>query len=282
MICQMDLLLSEDLLLNVAALLPPSSYEAARAASSTMRGLLTVQNLRLARSAPHSVQSIEELEVHERVSAIASNRVTFEGASTELREGYEDILSQYAALVHRHPRALIHIEAHTGRNAPATFAPSFTRERAATVRTALVEECGVASNRITCKGWGKDVAVHARWPAGRHSARAELYIKFNGSFYPDRPEYYATCPAARTPQDSESDGEADQQDFASLLQQLMQHQHLIMQQQEVEQAAAEDQNEEDEDEDEDEIEDEDEDESDSDSERRAEVHADGSEPSPPR
>ena len=130
--------LSDDLVLDIAGFLPPAVYAQLRCVSRHLRGLLdaTPGFLARRRGAPPDVVSLEQLAVHEFVRAILSlqgNRLTFEGASTELRAGQKGMLAHYATLLRRFPRVRLHIDAHTGPNAPPTFAPSFTRERAETV-----------------------------------------------------------------------------------------------------------------------------------------------------
>ena len=217
--------LSDDLVLSIAAFLSPDAYSQCRACSRSLHGLMTPAFLLRRRGAPSAATSLEALAVHEAVAVIGSNRVIFEGASTELREGFDELLGQYAAVLGRFERCRLHVDAHTGRHAPATFAPSFTRERAETVRSWLMERGGIEAERLTCTGWGKFVAVHARWPAGQESARGELYVEFDGGCYPARPAYYLEVPATNTPQDSDSEGEGGggpPHDLLGLLQQMMQ------------------------------------------------------------
>eukprot|EP00966_Prymnesium_polylepis_P148255 3424787-Prymnesium_polylepis.1 len=85
------------------------------------------------------------------------------------------ILDAVGRLLVRFPSAGLQIHAHTGPNAPATYAPLFTRERAQMVACRLKLDHRIASERLTTRGWGKAVCLHARWPAGRESARGELF-----------------------------------------------------------------------------------------------------------
>ena len=198
--------LSDDLVVKIATALSPVAYARLRGSCGAMLQLLTPAHLIQERGAPETIKTLEALALLEAVSAIGGNQVTFEGAITQLKPGFGGRLAAYAELLKRFGRAHLHIDAHTGRNAPSTYAPSFTRDRARTVRQEL-EERGVHRARVTCTGWGKIVAVHAGWPVGQESARGELYVEQDRVFYPARPAYYASvadiCPPASSASDDE-------------------------------------------------------------------------------
>ena len=198
--------LSDDLVVKIATALSPAAYARLRGSCGAMLQLLTPAHLIQERGAPETIKTLEALALLEAVSAIGGNQVTFEGAITQLKPGFGGRLAAYAELLKRFGRAHLHIDAHTGRNAPSTYAPSFTRDRARTVRQEL-EERGVHRARVTCTGWGKIVAVHAGWPVGQESARGELYVEQDRVFYPARPAYYASvadiCPPASSASDDE-------------------------------------------------------------------------------
>lgn len=208
--------LSDDLVVKIATALSPAAYARLRGSCGAMRQLLTPAHLIQERGAPETIKTLEALALLEAVSAIGGNHVTFEGAITQLKPGFGGRLASYAELLKRFGRAHLHIDAHTGRNAPSTYAPSFTRDRARTVRQEL-EERGVHRARVTCTGWGKIVAVHAGWPVGQESARGELYVEQDRVFYPARPAYYASvadiCPPASSASDDEyADSEEEFED----------------------------------------------------------------------
>lgn len=208
--------LSDDLVVKIATALSPAAYARLRGSCGAMRQLLTTAHLIQERGAPETIKTLEALALLEAVSAIGGNHVTFEGAITQLKPGFGGRLAAYAELLKRFGRAHLHIDAHTGRNAPSTYAPSFTRDRARTVRQEL-EERGVHRARVTCTGWGKIVAVHAGWPVGQESARGELYVEQDRVFYPARPAYYASvadiCPPASSASDDEyADSEEEFED----------------------------------------------------------------------
>ena len=208
--------LSDDMVVKIATALTPAAYARLRGSCGAMRQLLTPAHLIHERGAPEAIKTLEALALLEAVSAIGGNQVTFEGAITQLKPGFGGRLAAYAALLKRFGRAHLHIDAHTGRNAPSTYAPSFTRDRARTVRQEL-EGRGVHRARVTCTGWGKIVAIHAGWPVGQESARGELYVELDRVFYPARPAYYASvadiCPPASSASDDEyADSEEELED----------------------------------------------------------------------
>ena len=51
--------------------------------------------------------------------------------------------------------------------------------------------------RITCRGWGKAIAVAAGWSAGLDSRHAEVFFRLDGAEMPPRPPHYAQGQAAR-------------------------------------------------------------------------------------
>ena len=136
------------------------------------------------------IASLEQLAVLEAYGNLGTTRVVFLGADTGIRPGSLARLEEFAQLMRRHPRLNVTIEAHTGRNAPPTFAPAFTRMRARRVGQHLLSN-GVPSGRIKAvNGWGKSIAIAAGWQPGVESARAELYFTLDGLTFPERPSYY--------------------------------------------------------------------------------------------
>lgn len=136
------------------------------------------------------VTTLEQLAVWEALEAIACHRVTFEGAATEIRDESQPVVAAYANLLGRFPSLKLSIHAHVGRHAPPSFALSFTRERAEEVASRLEYDHGIEPERISSRGWGKAVALHAGWPAGRESARGELFVECHGLLLPPLPSHY--------------------------------------------------------------------------------------------
>ena len=134
-------------------------------------------------------------------------KIIFMGADTAIRPGSLARLDDIARLLQQHVgRLTVSIEAHTGRNAPPSFAPHFTRARATVIMLRLLAE-GVSQAQIeTANGWGKDVAIAAGWQPGIESAHAELYFTIDGLTMPPRPSYYdgRTPPTGEYESDSES------------------------------------------------------------------------------
>lgn len=201
-------ILSEDTILAVALMLSPEDYARLGACCKSFRALLTPARFLCMRGAPAHVTTLHSMSLHKAVENIGCNRVAFEGMSTELRDGQHVCIAAYSALLRSYSQAQLHIDAHTGRNAPRTYARPFTRARADAVRALLVAR-GVSSEQITCTGWGNSVAVHAHWPPGISSARAELHIEVDSIFLPPRPEYYAEAPPALTPEQPEDSSESE-------------------------------------------------------------------------
>jgi outer membrane protein OmpA-like peptidoglycan-associated protein len=147
------------------------------------------------------VSSLGQLAVWEELDRFETHRVTFAGASSDVREESLPVVAAFASLARRFPLARVQIHAHTGRHAPPTYAPTFTRERADEVASLLRDE-GVAAERITARGWGKAVALARNWPAGRESARGELFVDYGGLLLPPWPAHYEGVETA-TPDEDE-------------------------------------------------------------------------------
>ena len=79
--------LSDDLVVSIASTLSPAAYAQLRGCCSPLWHLLTPVRLIQQRGADTStITTLEALALHEAVSAIGGNRVTFEGASPTLRQ----------------------------------------------------------------------------------------------------------------------------------------------------------------------------------------------------
>ena len=142
--------------------------------------------------------SLSQLAVHEALTNIGTNRLVFEGADVRLRAGSLARCDEFASLMLRHSALTVSVEAHTGRNAPEFYAPSFTAVRAGRIANKLAA-AGVDPDRISARGWGKVIAIAANWQPGIESARAELFFRLppaagattEGLELPPRPAYYA-------------------------------------------------------------------------------------------
>ena len=137
------------------------------------------------------VSALEQLAVWEVLAAMTCHHVTFEGASTDLRDESAEVVDAFGRLLKRFPRARLQVHAHTGRHAPPLYAPRFTRDRAEEVANALLRAHGVERHRVETRGWGKAVAIAADWPPGRDSARGELFVEVGGGLLlPPLPRHY--------------------------------------------------------------------------------------------
>ena len=200
-------------LLKTCESLSLAEIEALRSTDHRVRSLLRPSELatRLLPLQPWAAQVTglqtvavwRELENIERPGA-APHRVTFEGASCEVRDESLPIVAAFGRLLQRFPTARLQIHAHTGRHAPPTYAPKFTRERAAEVAEILRRMHGISPARLRPRGWGKSVAIAARWPAGRESARGEMFVEIDGLLLPPLAAHYEGVDAA-TPDDSDEE-----------------------------------------------------------------------------
>ena len=151
------------------------------------------------RAIPGAISTLELLGLAEALQNLCGGirsqgiaKLHFMSQDIDIMPGSLARLDELALLLRRHGRLTVAIEAHTGLNAPAGFAPIFTRHRAERVAERLLEVSRIAdSSRVTARnGWGKSVAVAAGWAAGAESARAELFFSLDGVTMPARPEYY--------------------------------------------------------------------------------------------
>ena len=131
------------------------------------------------------------LESLRNLVAEGNIKTIFMGADTAIRPGSLARLDDIAGLLQQHAERLtVSINAHTGRNAPPSFAPHFTRARAKVIMLRLLAE-GVPQTQIeSANGWGKDIALAAGWQPGIESAHAELFFTIDGVTVPPRPSYY--------------------------------------------------------------------------------------------
>ena len=139
------------------------------------------------------IKTLEQLSVLESLRNLVAEgnvKIIFMGADTAIRPGSLARLDDIAGLLQQHKELNVSIEAHTGRNAPPSFAPRFTRARAKVIMLRLLAE-GVSLAQIaSANGWGKDIAIAAGWQPGIESAHAELYFTIGGLTIPPRPSYY--------------------------------------------------------------------------------------------
>ena len=164
------------------------------------------------------VCNLEALAVLEVVTGLGTNRIFFRDAQPVFRKGSTLArLDEFAVLLRRHPRLTVHIEGHTGSSAPDVAAVPFSRERAQAVAQALLERellvhapdarrarvwsasmpTARFADRITCRGWGKEIAVAAGWSAGLDSRHAEVFFRLDSAELPPRPAHYGRGEGAR-------------------------------------------------------------------------------------
>jgi outer membrane protein OmpA-like peptidoglycan-associated protein len=111
--------------------------------------------------------------------------VLFDFDQWELRPDAEPTLRQVAEIIQRYPKAKIMIAGYTDAKGADTYNLQLSERRATSVKTWLVQQCGVNGQRMTTKGWGeaKPVAPNTHPdgsdnPEGRQrNRRVELTVK---------------------------------------------------------------------------------------------------------
>ena len=102
-----------------------------------------------------------------------------------------------AEAMRRHPSASACIDTHIGAGAPADVAVSHCVNRGAIIAAILVWHHQIAIERLIVRAWGKRLIKHARRSSHPNGdcARSgygwgELFLRFDGSEMPPRPDYY--------------------------------------------------------------------------------------------
>ncbi|MBC7954597.1 MAG: OmpA family protein [Cytophagales bacterium] len=116
----------------------------------------------------------------ERGMLVTLGDVLFESGRAEVKPGAQASLGKLADFLKQYPTRHILIEGHTDNVGAASYNEALSQRRAAAVQTALLS-MGVASNRVTTAGYGKDYPV-----AGNNTdtdralnRRVEVYIADN-------------------------------------------------------------------------------------------------------
>ena len=142
--------------------------------------------------------------------ADGGNRIGFEFASIALAgddgegsdvAGSRSRIGVYAAILKRHKRASVTVEAHCGPTAPPSIAHAYSLERANLVVNELTRH-GISRSRITPVGHGKRVSASSALRESAHpnaaSARsgfgwAEIFVQLDGLEQPRRPDFYSAA-----------------------------------------------------------------------------------------
>lgn len=162
----------------------------------------------------HGVSTLEQLAVAVALAPCemedGGNRVGFEFASIALAgddgegsdvTGSRSRISTYAAILRRHKRANVSVEAHCGPTAPPSIAHAYSMERANLVVSELARH-GISRSRITPIGHGKRVSASSALRESEHpnaaSAKsgfgwAEIFVKLDGIELPRRPDFYVAA-----------------------------------------------------------------------------------------
>lgn len=163
----------------------------------------------------HSVASLEHLAVAIAIKGSAmtdgNTSVGFEFASVSIArengagsrvKGSRARIATFAAVLRRHRRATIVIDAHCGPTAPPSIAKAYSMQRGHAVASELTK-LTVCSNRLSVIGHGKAVSASAAVRDSSHAHAASAHAGFgwadmsvfiDGRAFPQRPDYYPSEP----------------------------------------------------------------------------------------
>ncbi len=116
---------------------------------------------------------------HVRFNVIAeikiSDQLQFDGGSDALRDESKETLRQVAHVLQSRPDVKrLTVEGHTCSDGPLPYNEQLSRERAATVRAFLKDECGVAEARLTTVGHGPNKPITTQYTQRRTNRRVEF------------------------------------------------------------------------------------------------------------
>ncbi len=128
-----------------------------------------------------------EAELTNRGLVLTLSDVLFDVGRAQLRAGNERTLNELAAFLQEYPERAVLIEGHTDSTGGRDLNMRLSRDRAAAVRTALVER-GIPGTRIRTVGLGPDypVASNATSEGRQQNRRVEIIISDADGNIPDR------------------------------------------------------------------------------------------------
>lgn len=94
--------------------------------------------------------------VYEEVEIVQELRVRFEFDSAEVSRDYQGDIREMAEFMREYDDVTLTIEGHTDLIGPADYNQDLSERRAASVKRVLVQEYGVADNRIETVGYGME------------------------------------------------------------------------------------------------------------------------------
>ncbi|HQH25690.1 MAG TPA: OmpA family protein [Bacteroidales bacterium] len=108
---------------------------------------------------------------------IIANGIRFDVNKATLKPESMGIINEIAALMKQHPEIKFSIEGHTDSDGDDAFNQTLSEQRAATVKAALTK-MGIASERLSSKGWGESKPVDSNGtPEGKANNRRVEFVK---------------------------------------------------------------------------------------------------------
>lgn len=123
------------------------------------------------------VVEITNLRQTSRGLVISLSDVLFDVDKATIKPGAERSIERIAKVLEQFPEHEIAVEGHTDATGPDAYNQTLSEERAASVRTALVQS-GVTSSRITSRGFGeeKPVATNTTAAGRQQNRRVEIVV----------------------------------------------------------------------------------------------------------
>jgi len=108
---------------------------------------------------------------------IVANGIRFDVNKATLKPESMGIINEIAALMKQHPEIKFSIEGHTDSDGDDAFNQTLSEQRAATVEAAL-KKMGIASDRLSSKGWGESKPIdNNSTPEGKANNRRVEFVK---------------------------------------------------------------------------------------------------------
>lgn len=108
---------------------------------------------------------------------IVANGIRFDVNKATLKPESMGIINEIAALMKQHPEIKFSIEGHTDSDGDDAFNQTLSEQRAATVEAAL-KKLGIASERLSSKGWGESKPIdNNSTPEGKANNRRVEFVK---------------------------------------------------------------------------------------------------------
>lgn len=118
-----------------------------------------------------TVEVIEELNEYSRTILFDLDKATIRPESEETLQAIADIMQEY-------PQTIFHIEGHTDSTGSEEYNEKLSRERAASVRTFLIE-AGIPESRLTSEGYGETQPIESNNTAQGRQANRRVEISLD-------------------------------------------------------------------------------------------------------